>query len=59
MVDELHISQRHEDMERKWEYYHIIIFPELKKKIKSVAYNSQGSCQLDFCNWLADGSTTE
>jgi hypothetical protein len=20
--------QRHEDMERKWEHYHIIIFPE-------------------------------
>ena len=30
------------------------------KKIKSVAYSSQGSQtgQLDFCNWLADGSTT-
>ena len=27
---------------------------------KSVAYSSQGShtSQLDFCNWLADGSTT-
>ena len=32
----------------------------LLKKIKSVAYSSQGSHtgQLDFCNWLADGSTT-
>ena len=32
----------------------------LIKKIKSVAYSSQGSHtgQLDFCNWLADGSTT-
>ena len=31
-----------------------------KLKIKSVAYSSQGSHtgQLDFCNWLADGSTT-
>ena len=30
------------------------------KQIKSVAYSSQGSYagQLDFCNWLADGSTT-
>ena len=29
-------------------------------KIKSVAYSSQGSHtgQLDFFNWLADGSTT-
>ena len=32
----------------------------LKNKNKSVAYSSQGSHtgQLDFCNWLADGSTT-
>ena len=32
----------------------------IKFKIKSVAYSSQGSDtgQLDFCNWLADGSTT-
>ena len=32
----------------------------LKIKIKSVAYSSQGSHtgQLDFRNWLADGSTT-
>ena len=31
-----------------------------KLKIKSVAYSSQGSHtgQLDFCNWLADDSTT-
>ena len=30
------------------------------KIIKSVAYSSQGSHtgQLDFCSWLADGSTT-
>ena len=30
------------------------------KKVKFVAYSSQGSHtgQLDFCNWLADGSTT-
>ena len=30
------------------------------RKIKFVAYSSQGSHtdQLDFCNWLADGSTT-
>ena len=30
------------------------------KKIKSEAYSSQGSHTgyLDFCNWLADGSTT-
>ena len=33
---------------------------KLKIKIKSVAYSSQGSHtgQLDFCNWLADSSTT-
>ena len=33
---------------------------DIKFKIKSVAYSSQGSHtgQLDFCNWLADGSTT-
>ena len=32
----------------------------IKIKIKSVAYSSQGSHTglLDFCNWLADGSTT-
>ena len=32
----------------------------LIKKTKSVAYSSQGShtSQLDFCNCLADGSTT-
>ena len=32
----------------------------IKIKIKSVAYSSQGSHigQLDFCNLLADGSTT-
>ena len=31
-----------------------------KKKKKYVAYSSQGSQygQLDFCNWLADSSTT-
>ena len=30
------------------------------KKIKSVAYSSQGSQtgQLNFCNWLADDITT-
>ena len=30
------------------------------KKIKSVAYSSQGSHidQLNYCNWLADGTTT-
>ena len=35
-------------------------FPLEIKKIKSVAYSSQGSHtgQLDFCNWLADSSTT-
>ena len=33
---------------------------KIKKLIKSVAYGTQGSHtgQLDFCNWLADGSTT-
>ena len=36
------------------------IMIKLKIKIKSVAYSSQGSHngQLDFCNWLVDGSTT-
>ena len=35
-------------------------FVLLIKKIKSLVYSSQGSYtgQLDFCNWLADGSTT-
>ena len=30
------------------------------KKFKTVAYSSQGShtSQLDFCNWLTDGSMT-
>jgi len=30
------------------------------KKIKSLAFSSQGSHtgQLDFCNWLTDGSKT-
>ena len=39
----------------------IIIITTVKIiKIKSVAYSSQGSQtgQLDFCNWLADSSTT-
>ena len=27
-ADEPQVVQRHEDVERKWEYYHIIIFPE-------------------------------
>ena len=38
----------------------IIIIIIIKLKIKSVAYSSQGShiSQLDFCNCLADGSTT-
>ena len=37
----------------------IIILIKIKNN-KSVAYSSQGSHtgQLDFCNWLADGSTT-
>ena len=36
-----------------------LILKKLKKN-KSVAYSSQESKtgQLDFCNWLADGSTT-
>ena len=38
----------------------IMILLLLKIKIKSLAYSSQGSHtgQLDFSNWLADGSTT-
>ena len=38
----------------------IIIIIIIKNLIKSVAYSSQGchTGQLDFCNWLADGSTT-
>ena len=38
----------------------IVKYRLLILKIKSVAYISQGSHtgQLDFCNWLADGSTT-
>ena len=37
-----------------------LITSSIKSKIKSVTYSSQGSHtgQLDFCNWLADGSTT-
>jgi hypothetical protein len=27
-ADEPQVGQQHEDAERKWEYYHIIIFPE-------------------------------
>ena len=27
-VDEPQVDQQSEDVERKWEYYHIIIFPE-------------------------------
>ena len=27
-ADEPQVGQLHEDVERKWEYYHIIIFPE-------------------------------
>ena len=44
---------------RKYLYMHKIIKLNLKK-IKSVAYSSQGSHigQLDFCNWLADSSMT-
>ena len=38
----------------------IIIIIVIIKTIKSVTYISQGSHtgQVDFCNWLADGSTT-
>ena len=38
---------------------HFIIIDNFKL-IKSVSYSSQGSHtgQLDFCNWLADSSTT-
>ena len=38
----------------------IIIIIKFKLNIKSVAYSSQGTQtgQLDFCNSLADGSTT-
>ena len=37
-----------------------VIYNNNKNKNKSVAYSSQGSHtgQLDFYNWLADGSTT-
>ena len=27
-VDELQVGQRHEDVERKRKYYHVVIFPE-------------------------------
>ena len=27
-ADEPQVGQRHENVERNWEYYHIIIFPE-------------------------------
>ena len=39
-------------------YVYIYIYI-LDLKNKSMAYSSQGSHtgQLDFCNWLADGST--
>ena len=39
-------------------YVYILKIKNLK--IKSVAYSSQRSQtgQLDFCNWLADGSMT-
>ena len=42
------------------EHIIIIIIIKFKKKIKSVAYSSQGSQtgQLDSCNWLVDGNTT-
>ena len=38
-------------------YFESQLYDKLKK-IKSVAYSSQGShtSQLDFCNWLAGGS---
>ena len=41
-------------------YKIIIIIIIITKKIKSMAYSSQGNHigQLDFCNWMADGSTT-
>ena len=40
--------------------YHKYINYKYLKKIKSVAYSSQGSHtgQLHFCNWLADSNTT-
>ena len=28
MADEPQVGQQHKDVERNWEYYHIIIFPE-------------------------------
>ena len=51
----LEIEWKFKSVTKNWmEYY------KKFKKIKSVAYSSQGSHtgQLDFCNWLADSSTT-
>jgi hypothetical protein len=31
-VDDPQVGQQHEDVERKWEYNPIIIFPEIDKK---------------------------
>ena len=43
-----------------WPQNEVAVTDIIKIKIKSVAYSSQGSHtgQLDFCNWLADGSAT-
>jgi hypothetical protein len=39
---------------------HALNIIEIYKKIKSLAYSSQGNqtCQLYFYKWLANGSTT-
>ena len=36
-VDESQVGQRHEDVDRKWEYYHIaVLLKDLKLYIKKV-----------------------
>ena len=50
--------KRGEKVDHLHERYMILF--DIKLKVKSVAYSSQGSQtgQLDSCKWLADGSTT-
>jgi hypothetical protein len=44
-ADEPQVGQRHENEEMKWEYYHIIIFPEWQITPK---YKNAGNRTLHF-----------
>ena len=60
LVEKFVTDRPMEDILKIWKAYGEWFYILVKIKTKSVAYSSQGSHndQVDFCNWLADGSTT-